>query len=184
MPGFPKNERMLRVNYPKSIRLFRFNDFLSHFDIGDEDECWEWQGSIDHRGGYGRFIWKEKCITKAHQAAYEFFRGDRRGLQVCHNCPDGDNPACVNPRHLWLGTQEENINDMDSKGRRRFQYGPNPLKGHKGEDNSQAKLTWEIVDKIRRKYKTGKYTKKDLGVRYGISVYTVVDVLRNKSWKE
>lgn len=80
-----------------------------------EAGCWEWQGSIQK--GYGFWCWK-----RAHRISWEMHRGPiPLGLHVCHKC---DNPPCVNPDHLWLGTPRDNANDRDAKGRGRTYIHP------------------------------------------------------------
>lgn len=77
------------------------------------NDCWIWIASR-HPRGYGRFGREGRC-DKAHRVSFEMFKGQiPKGLNVCHTC---DNPPCVNPIHLFLGTQKDNINDMHSKSR-------------------------------------------------------------------
>lgn len=77
--------------------------------------CWEWNGlRRDHKLPYGR-IWINKRQKTVHRVAYEVFKGKiPKGLLVCHIC---DNPPCINPNHLFLGTQKDNSHDRDKKGR-------------------------------------------------------------------
>lgn len=75
--------------------------------------CWTWLGASD-RNGYGMVSW-EKKRRLAHRVAWELERGSLDGQCCLHKC---DTPSCVNPDHLFLGSQLENIADMDAKGRR------------------------------------------------------------------
>lgn len=84
--------------------------------VDQRGECWVWTAS-KYPLGYGQFS-AEGWTVGAHRFAWMAFRGAiPPGLHVLHNCPGGDDPACVNPGHLWLGTQAENIADMCAKGR-------------------------------------------------------------------
>jgi hypothetical protein len=83
---------------------------------GGVDECWPWIATTTHWFGYGRLEIKGK-IFAAHRISYELANGPiPDGLFVLHRC---DNPPCVNPHHLFLGTQKDNIGDASAKGRMR-----------------------------------------------------------------
>jgi hypothetical protein len=146
--------------------------FFKHVKVGKPNECWEWQGSVHGSMGYGYYCWERKHIYTAHIVAYELFKGRRHGLQVCHSC---DNPICVNPRHLWLGTQKENIADREIKGRGK-------LPDTSGENNPKAKLTLHKVEKIRKLYARGKYTPKQLAHKFNVSSVAIYSLLNNKTW--
>ena len=95
--------------------------FLRLVAVKSEEECWLWLGGTTSRG-YGVFGFRKKGVdfhnVLAHRFSYRAFVGKiPKGLQVCHDCPTGDNPSCVNPNHLWIGTQEDNMQDMLNKGR-------------------------------------------------------------------
>lgn len=91
-----------------------------HFKPG----CWEWLGNKD-RTGYGRF---GRGGRAAHRFAYRLWNGPiPDGLSVLHRC---DNPGCVKPGHLWLGTQSDNLRDMASKGRHANQRKTHCKHGH------------------------------------------------------
>jgi hypothetical protein len=89
------------------------NKLLRHFVQDHTSGCWNWGKNGSH--GYGQFYIKPKTYLAAHRAAYLLLVGtfDQR-LQVCHHC---DNPRCINPDHLFLGTQKDNFLDAKQKGR-------------------------------------------------------------------
>jgi HNH endonuclease len=102
-------------------------------------QCWIWIGSTII-GGYGNFA-VGGTRTRAHCYSYQIHVGEvPKGLCVCHKC---DNPPCIRPSHLFVGTRLDNHNDMVSKGRR---------VDHLGTDNGRSKLTEEQVIEIRRRY--------------------------------
>ena len=87
--------------------------FWSKVKVGAADECWEWQAGLDS-DGYGRIQFDGKR-QGAHRFSWILHNTDiPQGMCICHRC---DNPACVNPNHLFLGTQVDNIYDMVSKNR-------------------------------------------------------------------
>jgi hypothetical protein len=137
------------------------------------DECWTWTGQTI-TGGYGRVGWGGGKVL-AHRVAYELFEGSiPHGSWVLHRC---DNPPCVRPSHLFLGSRQDNIDDMVTKGRQR-------TGGHlsAGEANAQAKLTWEKVAEIRAKYVPRTYSLSRLAREYGVSTDTIHAVVTNRSW--
>jgi len=135
------------------------------------DECWEWTaGLID---GYGQFKNRDGGERLAHRRSYTLYVGPiPNGMLVCHTC---DNKICVNPKHLFLGTVQDNITDMVLKDR-----------NARGERNFKAKLTDENVNEIRSLYLRDSYhssNAKELSKKFNVSVITIQRIVRNSSWK-
>lgn len=129
-----------------------------------QDGCWNWQGSICPCTGYGKISVHDRPIG-THRLSYELFCGPiPRGMSVLHKC---DNRRCINPDHLFLGSQVENVRDMWNKGR-----GVKPPT-HFGVSNSNATLTDGQVDQLRSEYASKKIKQRDLAKKYGISQSTV-----------
>lgn len=128
----------------------------------DSNNCWLWKGSLTHNG-YGRLPWRDTTL-RAHRFAYEMaYECDiPTRMLVLHGC---DNPSCVNPNHLFLGTQKDNIDDMFTKKRAN--------KAHKVSD--------EQVREIRARYALGGVTKKDLANEYGVTQTTISFITLRKT---
>jgi hypothetical protein len=137
--------------------------------------CWEWTGTMAH--GYGYF-WSGRTNRRAHRVMWERVFGPiPEGMNVRHRC---DNPRCVRPDHLELGTQAENIGDVVARGRR--WKGGRPIERHRGEWNGRAKLTWAIVEEIRASYTGARGQKSDLAAKYDVSKSSIGRILDRKSW--
>lgn len=146
--------------------------FFSNVSSMGKDQCWQWTG-IRNSNGYGRFPYKDAHLL-AHRLAYVIFYGDvPKGFCVCHKC---DNRLCVNPYHLWLGTQAENLQDAARKGR---MYQPNT----RAEKNGNTCLTWEKVRTIRKMKKAGTKNYHLAGL-FGVSASTIGNIVKQETWKE
>lgn len=133
-----------------------------------ESGCWLWLGAA-RPTGYGNFYLHGKHTT-AHRASYVLHGGEVTADEVVmHKC---DTPECINPAHLVVGTQQDNIHDMFRKGRGR----PNPSKG---EGNPRAKLSEDDVRAIRASDRPTAALARELGVSY----FTVWHARKGLSWK-
>ena len=102
--------------------------------------CWIWKRSVNG-DGYGN-TWANGKSMHAHRLLYLIFKGEiKEGLCVCHHC---DNPSCVNPEHLWLGSHKDNMKDMTRKKRTLY-----------GEQRPNNKIPSTLYREIAKKYKNG-----------------------------
>lgn len=133
-------------------------------------DCWEWTGNKT-RKGYGLFSTlpkPERGIRCAHVVSYELAGGlIPDGMLVCHHC---DNPRCVRPEHLFLGTPADNSRDMVNKGR-----------SAKGSRHSQAKLDESKVQEIRRLRGTGMH-QKVIAEKFGVARTLVSRIVNRRIW--
>jgi hypothetical protein len=144
--------------------------FWNKVDIGEINECWNWAWGTDGKG-YGQcYINSKKYI--ASRVSYFIKNGSfEKKLKVCHSC---DNPKCVNPNHLWLGTSLDNTRDMINKNRAYYV---------EGEDIGSSKLKTEDVIKIRELYDQNKNTQKELSIIYNVTEPTIRCVIKGFTWK-
>lgn len=152
--------------------------FWEKVDVRGEDECWEWKAS-KIKNGYGRIGVGGK-LKLAHRVSWEMANGaipdnnNYHGTCILHKC---DNPSCVNPNHLFTGTQKDNINDAVNKGR------AERIKS-KGEANISAKLTYKNARQIREVYNMGVASYRVLAIMYGVTRSTIAKIVTNKTWVE
>ncbi len=137
--------------------------------------CWEWIG-IRNAGGYGKAWHGGKYrnggrSVLAHRASWAMENGPiPEGLDVCHHC---DNPPCVNPGHLFVGTTLDNMRDMRAKGRAPCVT---------GNANPAAKLTAADAVAIRREYALGGVRQVDLARKYGVGQAAISRVVLRQNW--
>jgi len=145
--------------------------FWSSVDRADgDDSCWIWTGN-GTKDGYGRLS-VDGRKTRAHRFSYELHNGPiPDGLLVCHHC---DVPLCCNPKHMFLGTTKDNVQDMLAKGRVR------PLRG---TASPNARLNEDQVREIRARYAAGGVFQKDLASAYGVAVKTISHIVCGDRWK-
>ncbi len=142
--------------------------------------CWLWTACLSGPKGnqYGMFTTggrKRKKLWKAHRYSWMItYGGIPNSLQVCRQC---DNRLCVNPKHLFLGTQRDNMDDMSVKGRRA--YGGRVA--NKGEDNPKAKLTNRSVQLIKNLQ--GKVASRKVAQRFGVEKTAVLRIWNGLRWR-
>ena len=143
--------------------------FWSKVDGNDPNECWNWTAG-KQANGYGAFVYAGKT-RYAHRFSWLLHFGTiPEGMFVCHHC---DNPGCVNPKHLFLGTQTDNMQDAITKGR----IG-------RGEKHRNSKLTEVQVLAIRAEYQYhGKNKARVLAKKHGVTTTTINRVVTRKTWK-
>lgn len=143
--------------------------FFKKVKVLDKEACWEWQGAKYHFG-HGSF-WHKNRTTGAHRFSYELHFGEiPKGKEICHKC---DNPSCVNPAHLFLGTHKENMQDCAKKKR---------MRDSRGELNGRNKLKNEDVLAIRSLYKPGRRSLITLAEKYGVDKSLIWLVVKRKVW--
>lgn len=157
-------------NYVKGSPINRF-----WTKVDKSGKCWIWLASKDAKG-YGWFGINSRNVVKAHRFSYELHKGKipkegngkRFSMFVCHHC---DNPSCVRPSHLWLGTNADKMRDMVIKGR---SY------DHSGINNPKTKFSLKQIKYIREAYKNGKRgIVKKLTKKYKVNRNTIRRIVHN-----
>jgi hypothetical protein len=143
--------------------------------------CWLWFGTVN-KTGYGKLTIKKKTVL-AHRASVMYLRGEdvSEGAFVCHHC---DTPQCINPNHLYVGTAKDNYDDSVRRGRRPSSYGKRRGEKrwsgeHRGENNPNAKLTLAEARFIA----SSNERTSALAKKFGVSVYTIKDIKKGRTWK-
>ncbi len=144
--------------------------FWEKVDKRGSDECWLWTASSSQ--GYGR-LWNGKRPEGAHRISFRIHGGEiPDGQHVLHRC---DNPPCVNPAHLFVGTSADNMADKVAKGRLR-------VGSTSGESHPRALLSQLDVLSIREKAHLGSATWAQMAASLGVSVAAICDVVTRRSW--
>lgn len=141
-------------------------DIIERFisKLHKSNNCWLWLAS-KNTDGYGQFKINNKKHL-AHRVSYEIYSGDITcGLMVLHSC---DNPSCVNPKHLRLGTSKENTKDMITRNRK---------------GSNKKRINPNIACKIRKMYSSGNYSQRQLANIFNTSPTNVRNIIKFNTWK-
>ena len=145
--------------------------------VDKTDGCWDF---TDLCNGYGRMRMggRKGKHYLAHRLSYIIHHPltidlmEHPDICVCHRC---DNPKCVNPAHLFLGTHTDNMRDKETKGRANHSI-------EKGEKHPRAKITEDDVREIRNKYANGGITHRQLALEYGVDRSSISSIISRKNW--
>lgn len=152
------------------VTLIDIERFFSFFDktVG----CWIWKGGLPD-DGYPRIAINNKSVL-GHVLSYVLHKGViPEGLHVCHEC---DNPSCVNPDHLWLGTHSQNMEDRGNKGRWKHN-------GRFGTNINSAKITANDAIEIRKCVELGA-SQTEMSKRFKLSKSAINSLIKGKTWKQ
>lgn len=164
------------MSHKRGIKLGPYTNerdrFMSKITKMLENGCWLWTASRNLKG-YGTFkSYDQGKVVKAHRHAYVLFIGPiTNGLHVCHRC---DNPSCVNPGHLFLGTNADNVADKISKNRQ-----AKPLLG----STHPASITNEVDVKAIRQAREQGVSRLALMEQYGLTLGCLKNILSRRTWK-
>lgn len=147
--------------------------FWAKVDRRGPNECWEWRGARNTNSDHGHFLFSAKPtrrLVMAYRVMWWLAVGRiPDGMNVCHRC---DNPKCVNPAHLFLGTQADNLRDMREKRRHAH-----------GETNGHARLTRGVVEEIRALARSGSMTQAAIAQQFGVDQSHVSNIKHGYAWK-
>lgn len=153
---------MTNHNDPPEVMRRKFYDRVV---ASDEDSCWLWVGA--YANAYGQMPNGRRPTFYAHRASFLIHVGPiPEGMEVCHSC---DNPSCVNPNHLFVGTHADNMRDMKEKGKRR------------GALQARAKLTDADIPRIREMRSQG-YRQEEIARHFGMSRTGIANILQGRTW--
>ena len=151
------------------LKWHELKKYLNKVLVVNPKLCWDWQGRLDD-GGYGSMTLRGSTIL-VHRIAWIIDNGEiPKGMNILHKC---DNPKCVNPDHLFLGTHFDNMRDMAAKGR---------APKRPGSKNPNSKLNESKVREIKNLLANGK-TRKYVSTTFEVSLSTIDRIINKKSWR-
>lgn len=151
----------------KKIDVGILKRFIRYVRFNETTHCWEWTGATSN--GYAQFQMFDQRMIASRISWALFVEDVPPDLDVLHVC---DNPKCVNPDHLFLGTQQDNADDMVRKERQA-----------RGSRHGMSLLNEESVKAIRSKFKPRVCTMRMLAREYKVSLATISDIIRWKTWR-
>ncbi len=169
--GFRPGSQIRISELTKEEKFERLKKSFEKHVIRNENGCWDWKGPVS-RGGYGAMSCNRNIgPDRAHRASWVIYKGPiPEGMFVCHNCPNGDNPICSNPKHLYIGTPAQNSSDMIKKNRKCI-----------GSKVPTAKLTEDNVRTIKVLIKQ-KISYPKIARMFNVGVSTIARISKNISW--
>lgn len=154
--------------------IYPLADRLARMAVADERTgCINWTGTKSN--GYGKMIVGSRTdgtrkTRGAHQVAYEVHKGPiPDGMEICHSC---DNRACINPKHLFVGTRQDNVDDREAKGRNKVR---------RGSENTSSKLTESLVQSIRAAKAAGETTV-SIAKKFGMHRCSIRRAISGQTW--
>lgn len=164
--GIPNRKPLIFLMGGKE--LIYYSNFWSRYLVND-NECWIWTGPIGD-DGYGKVKIAQKTL-RSHRVSYALINGDfDQSLMVCHRC---DVPLCINPEHLFLGTNSDN--QIDSRSKKRGA-------DIRGVKNPAAKLTEVQILEIKKEYIPYVITHTFLAKKYGVCKNHIARIIRGERW--
>lgn len=152
-------ENLMNEKYKNKI----ISRFWNRVEITPDNQCWKWKSYKQTGGGYGIIASNFKFFEYAHRVSWEIHYGPiPKGMLICHHC---DNPECANPKHLFLGTSKDNVQDMIQKGRK------NPAHSHPNRKSTGEgyKLSKSDIDYSINAYDHINITMKDLAKKFNVT---------------
>lgn len=155
----------------KKPNWFTWRQLFTGYSLNWLNGCWEWNGGLTSKG-YGELTYNDRSELVHRLMAKKVLGFNLKSKKlICHSC---DNPKCVNPAHLFIGTYSDNIRDAYRKGRH---------VARKGQEHYAAKLTVAGVVALRDEYHSGNFSLDDLAAQYGVCRSTVSKAIKGKTWK-